>query len=118
MLGVAANLRNGDLLFARNGKWVNVFSGVHPPGGLYPAITTEGTKYTANFGAAPFRFPAPDDEYVPLLATHSQSEGQLGEEQAVLEAERGCAAEYGVFRWAGYIGVSFLVNLASLCDNS
>ena len=63
VIGVAADLPNGELLFARNGEWETVFSGVHPAGGMYPAFSTKGANYTANFGATPFRFPPPDDAY-------------------------------------------------------
>ena len=80
VIGVAADLTNGELLFARNGEWGSVFSGVRPAGGIYPAFTIRGTNYTANFGAAPFRFPPPDGAYAPVapLMTHDNTQRLRG----------------------------------------
>eukprot|EP00666_Eupelagonemidae_sp_cell4sb_P012720 gene12720-638_t len=65
VVGVAADLPAGTLLFAKNGDWETVFCDVQPASGLFPAITTQGASYAANFGADPFRFSPPDGTFVP-----------------------------------------------------
>ena len=74
VIGVAADLDAGTLSFAKNGKWVEVFSGFDfggAGGGLFPSITMHEGECEINLGRAPFKHAGPDDRYQPVsVDTH------------------------------------------------
>ena len=68
VIGVAADLDNRSLSFAKNGEWLEVFSGIdiNSAGGLFPSITLYDGRCEVNLGAAPFKFPGPAPSYAPV----------------------------------------------------
>ena len=85
VIGVAADLDNRSLSFAKNGEWLEVFSGIDISlaGGLFPSITLQNGRCEVNLGAAPFKFPGPAPSYAPVtpqtraLARHRGEPGNF-----------------------------------------
>ena len=85
VIGVAADLDNRSLSFAKNGEWLEVFSGIDisSAGGLFPSITLRNGRCEVNLGAAPFKFPGPALSYAPMapqtrvLARHRGEPGDF-----------------------------------------
>eukprot|EP00662_Eupelagonemidae_sp_cell21_P056753 gene56753-biopygen95051 len=66
VIGAAADLTNNkSILFAKNGQWCTVFTDITADG-VYPAFSSHRADYRVNFGANPFRYPPPDDTFVPV----------------------------------------------------
>ena len=67
VIGVAADLDAGTLSFAKNGEWLEVYSGIDigSGGGLFPSISLKDGRCEVNLGAAPFKFPGPAPAYAP-----------------------------------------------------
>ena len=74
VIGVAADLDEGRLLFGHNGAWTCVFEGLSlatASGGLAPALSaSRGFCTTLNLGCGgtPFAFGPPDETYVDVHA--------------------------------------------------
>ena len=67
VIGVAADLDEGTLSFAKNGVWTHPFSGCNfGARGLFPAITLKDGSCRINLGGGPFKFPGPDEFYEPV----------------------------------------------------
>ena len=80
VLGVAADLQNGKLLFGLDGDWSQpmgvAFEGIAKDARLFPAITASHLKLSVNFGDRPFTFGPPDQSFIGLkqaLEEHSKS---------------------------------------------
>ena len=74
VIGVAADLDTGALLYAQNGAWEKVFDGCDfGEMGIFPSITTDGGLYAANFGASPFRFSGPSTTGYAAVAPDARS---------------------------------------------
>eukprot|EP01062_Namystynia_karyoxenos_P065125 TRINITY_DN5839_c0_g1_i1.p1 TRINITY_DN5839_c0_g1~~TRINITY_DN5839_c0_g1_i1.p1 ORF type:complete len:1238 (+),score=326.31 TRINITY_DN5839_c0_g1_i1:120-3833(+) len=70
VIGCAADLDKGELLFGRNGSWGppygRVFTGADFSAGLFPALSGSfGARAHFNF-CGPFRHGPPDESYAPL----------------------------------------------------
>ena len=75
MIGVALDLEDfGEFHVARNGTWsrsVGRLRVFEIRRGLFPAVGGDGLRCAVNLGASPFRYPAPDDSYVPVVAPNA-----------------------------------------------
>ena len=71
VVGVAADLVAGKLLYSVNGRWRDpmgaAFEGLDTKGlELFPAVTGANLKASVNFGKNEFQFAPPDDTYKKL----------------------------------------------------
>jgi len=71
VLGCAANLDDGEILFGLNGNWESpmgvAFSSIKFQGGLYPSLTANSGVFRVNLGGRPFKHGPPNDTYVPVV---------------------------------------------------
>ena len=70
VLGVAADMENGKILFGLDGDWSEpmgvAFENVDCTLGLFPAITGQGMKVSVNFGDSEMKFGSPDESFEKL----------------------------------------------------
>ena len=66
VIGVAADMDDGVLYYAKNGVWERVFEGVHAEGALQLAISIKHAHVCINTGASAFDYPPPDPSFKPL----------------------------------------------------
>ena len=60
VIGVAADLDNGTLSWAKNGEWLEVFRSCNfGSGGIFPSISGGNFSYEVNLGGAAFQYPKP-----------------------------------------------------------
>ena len=73
VIGVAADLNSGRILYALNGDWITVFDGINvPTSGLAPALAaTGGFSATLNFGGDSFAFGKPDKTFASVKQADS-----------------------------------------------
>ena len=71
VLGVAADMEKGELLFGLNGDWKEpmgvAFEGLEKSLKLYPAITASELNLNVNFGDSEFKYGPPDSSFVGLI---------------------------------------------------
>ena len=70
VLGIAADMEKGELLFGLNGDWKApmgvAFEGLEKSLKLFPAITASELKLEVNFGDNTFKYGPPDSSFVGL----------------------------------------------------
>ena len=72
VIGVAADLDEGTLSFAKNGAWTQPISGCNfATHGLFPSITLKDGSCRINLGGGPFKYPGPDAFYEPVSSRHT-----------------------------------------------
>lgn len=71
VIGCAANLDEGTLLFGLNGSWEEpmgvAFEGIAPTGGLYPSLTASNGTFRVNLGGRPFKFGPPNATFSAVV---------------------------------------------------
>ena len=71
VLGVAADMCEGRLLFGLDGVWTHpmgeAFIDLDTNVSIFPAITAENVSLVVNFGQVPFKFGPPDSTFKRLL---------------------------------------------------
>ena len=70
VLGIAADLEKGELLYGLNGDWKEpmglAFDGIEKNIKLFPALTGSEVKLAVNFGDTEFKYGPPDSSFVGL----------------------------------------------------
>ena len=111
VIGVAADLEDyGELHLSRNGKWalsVGRLYLVHTQRGLFPAVGGNGLRCAVNLGASPFRYPPPDDSYVPVVAADAPKQA--------FRLVRGEGSSIDALRRQPYLSIAQLQSLWTEC---
>ena len=77
-IGVAIDVNAKKCFFGQNGEWKEGFSDMKKiEGGVYPCLSMGHCEITLNLGSAPFLFPGPTPEFLPVCAIGSDAALQL-----------------------------------------